>query len=96
MDPQCDLGGRLPGERRRQFFKGVLADLAHAIKQGVKVRAFQSKAQGDGLRFVVRMAGEDQPAGLMERIAADADPRLTGIRFSPGQHRIGLERGVDL
>jgi len=34
--------GRIPDERRIAFFKGVLAELARAIADGAKVRAFHA------------------------------------------------------
>ena len=33
---------RLPDERRTAFFKGILAELARAIADGAKVRAFHA------------------------------------------------------
>jgi len=40
--PYAKQGGRVPDERRTAFFKGVLAELARAIADGAKVRAFHA------------------------------------------------------
>jgi beta-glucosidase len=43
MDSPYDKeAGRIPDERRTQFFRGILAELARAIADGAKVRAFHA------------------------------------------------------
>jgi beta-glucosidase len=52
MDTPYDKeGGRVPDERRTQFFKGVLAELARAIRDGAKVRAFHAWSLMDNFEW---------------------------------------------
>jgi len=52
MDTPYDKeGGRVPDDRRTQFFKGVLAELAGAIKDGAKVRAFHAWSLMDNFEW---------------------------------------------
>ena len=44
-------GGRVPDDRRTQFFRGVLAELARAIKDGAKVRAFHAWSLMDNFEW---------------------------------------------
>jgi beta-glucosidase len=44
-------GGRVPDERRTEFFKGILAELARAIKDGAKVRAFHAWSLMDNFEW---------------------------------------------
>jgi beta-glucosidase len=44
-------GGRVPDERRTAFFKGILADLARAIADGAKVRAFHAWSLMDNFEW---------------------------------------------
>ena len=44
-------GGRVPDDRRTQFFKGVLAELARAIRDGAKVRAFHGWSLMDNFEW---------------------------------------------
>lgn len=44
-------GGRVPDERRTQFFKSVLAELARAIRDGAKVRAFHAWSLMDNFEW---------------------------------------------
>ncbi len=52
MDTPYDKeGGQVPDDRRTQFFKGVLAELARAIKDGAKVRAFHAWSLMDNFEW---------------------------------------------
>jgi beta-glucosidase len=44
-------GGRVPDDRRTGFFKGILAELARAIKDGAKVRAFHAWSLMDNFEW---------------------------------------------
>jgi len=44
-------GGRIPDERRTAFFKGILAELARAIADGAKVRAFHAWSLMDNFEW---------------------------------------------
>jgi len=44
-------GGRVPDERRTAFFKGILAELARAIADGAKVRAFHAWSLMDNFEW---------------------------------------------
>lgn len=44
-------GGRVPDERRTTFFKGILAELARAIADGAKVRAFHAWSLMDNFEW---------------------------------------------
>jgi beta-glucosidase len=49
--PYEKQGGRVPDDRRTQFFKGVLTELARAIKDGAKVRAFHAWSLMDNFEW---------------------------------------------
>jgi beta-glucosidase len=52
MDTPYDKeGGRVPDERRTAFFKGILAELARAIADGAKVRAFHAWSLMDNFEW---------------------------------------------
>lgn len=52
MDAPYDKeGGRVPDERRTAFFKGTLAELARAIADGAKVRAFHAWSLMDNFEW---------------------------------------------
>ena len=44
-------GGRVPDERRTAFFKGILAELARAIADDTKVRAFHAWSLMDNFEW---------------------------------------------
>jgi beta-glucosidase len=54
-------GGRIPDERRTTFFKGVLTELARAIADGAKVRAFHAWSLMDNFEWT---EGYSQRYGL--------------------------------
>jgi beta-glucosidase len=52
MDAPYDKeGGRVPDQRRTEFFKCVLADLARAIADGARVRAFHAWSLMDNFEW---------------------------------------------
>ena len=52
MDTPYDKeGGRVPDERRTAFFKGILAELARAIADGARVRAFHAWSLMDNFEW---------------------------------------------
>jgi beta-glucosidase len=52
MDTPYDkAGGRVPDERRTAFFKGILTELARAIADGAKVRAFHAWSLMDNFEW---------------------------------------------
>lgn len=49
--PYGKEGGRVPDQRRTEFFKGVLAELARAIADGARVRAFHAWSLMDNFEW---------------------------------------------
>jgi beta-glucosidase len=49
--PYDKEGGRVPDERRTNFFRGVLAELARAIAEGANVRAFHAWSLMDNFEW---------------------------------------------
>jgi len=49
--PYEEAGGGVPDQRRTEFFKGVLTELARAIKDGARVRAFHAWSLMDNFEW---------------------------------------------
>jgi beta-glucosidase len=79
-------GGRVPDTRRMEFFKGILAELARAIADGAKVRAFHAWSLMDNFEWT---DGYSQRYGLtyvdfrnMKRTVKDSGLWYGGVAAS--------------